>query len=820
MKHFIALLISFLVATTASGQRLNEGWEYVKGDIGGVWEAVRAKIDHRGKPEDVPVWSKVTLPHCFNATDSVDPDVAYYQGPGWYRTFVEIENPHPQGRALLHFEGAGQKTEVYVGLRLAGEHVGGYDEWTIDVTDALDEARKNAELVEKYQGRIPIIIRCDNSRDLQMMPSDLSDFNVYGGLYRYVNLKLVPALSLGLSRIDASVDVNGTEGKVAISTRLHNPTGIKRATVDIEIRDPDDKVVASHSAEIEAGRDAVEVGTVQVPQPALWSPESPNLYTCRIRLTSSAGTSEAEHPFGFRHFEFVKHGPFKLNGKRLLLRGTHRHEDHAGVAAAMTEETIIAEMEMMKEMGVNFIRLGHYQQSRIVLDACDRLGILVWEEIPWCRGGIGGEIYQQQGRRMLKNMIDQHFNHPSVIIWGLGNENDWPGDTPNFDEATIRQYMIQLNELSHQLDPGRKTAIRRCEFCKDIVDVYSPSIWAGWYRGKFTSYRDVTKKAVDSVDHFFHAEWGASNHAGRHSETPDHNLESVGGNSADEREGDASLYGGPPRVSKDGDWSETYACNLIDWHLKEQELMPYLTGTAYWPFKDFSTPIRPDNPVPYVNQKGVVERDFTKKEAFYVFQSYWTDDPMIRIYGHTWPTRWGKEGEARLVKVYSNCDEVELFVNGESLGRKKRDSQNYPAAGLRWRVKFVGGDNKVEAVGFKNGEQVKDKLRWMYETQKWSKPATMQLTTSKVADNEYQLEVLLRDKNGVPCLDSTAFVRFSITGDARLVADQGTSSSASKVQVYNGRAHIKAVLDGDRACVGVSSNGLETQLKFIGAPSG
>jgi beta-galactosidase len=108
----------------------------------------------------------------------------------------------------------------------------------------------------------------------------------------------------------------------------------------------------------------------------------------------------------------------------------------------------------------------------------------------------------------------------------------------------------------------------------------------------------------------------------------------------------------------------------------------------------------------------------------------------------------------------------------------------------------------------------------MYETQKWSKPATMQLTTSKVADNEYQLEVLLRDKNGVPCLDSTAFVRFSITGDARLVADQGTSSSASKVQVYNGRAHIKAVLDGDRACVGVSSNGLETQLKFIGAPSG
>ena len=133
--------------------------------------------------------------------------------------------------------------------------------------------------------------------------------------------------------------------------------------------------------------------------------------------------------------------------------------------------------------------------------------------------------------------------------------------------------------------------------------------------------------------------------------------------------------------------------NLIDWHLKEQEEMEWLTGTAYWPFKDFSTPLRPDNPVPFVNQKGVVERDFTKKESYFVFQSYWAEKPMVHIYGHSWTTRWGEREEGNLVKVYSNCPSAELFLNGISQGVRHRDSQNFPAAGLRWLVTFREGGN-------------------------------------------------------------------------------------------------------------------------------
>ncbi len=201
------------------------------------------------------------------------------------------------------------------------------------------------------------------------------------------------------------------------------------------------------------------------------------------------------------------------------------------------------------------------------------------------------------------------------------------------------------------------------------------------------------------------------------------NIKTGGG--ADERAGDASLIGGAARVSKDGDWSESYICNLIDWHLKEQETMPWLTGTAQWPFKDFSTPVRPDNPVPYMNQKGVVERDLTKKEAYYVFQSYWTTNPMVHIYGHSWPVRWGDEGEEKMIKVYSNCDEAELFVNGKSYGVKKRNSQDFPAAGLRWNVALNKGTNRVQVKAKKGKLVVEDEISFQYQTEKWGKPAKL-----------------------------------------------------------------------------------------------
>ncbi len=189
--------------------------------------------------------------------------------------------------------------------------------------------------------------------------------------------------------------------------------------------------------------------------------------------------------------------------KRLLLQVTHRHEDHAGVASAMSDQLMRTEMVMMKEMGVNFIRLGHYQQSRKFSNYVIAFGILVW--------GRNSVVSRWPGRQrninlrqeaMLTNMIEQHYNHASVIMGG------WEMKTIGlaiFRRSTkkIREFMKTLNDLSHQLDLSRKTAIRRCDFCKDIVDVYSPSIWAGWYRGVYTEYKKLLSQSSTKLNTSF-----------------------------------------------------------------------------------------------------------------------------------------------------------------------------------------------------------------------------------------------------------------------------------------------------------------------------
>jgi len=781
--------------------KLVTGWEYHRGSLGGPWDAWRAdpgnKID----------WTPVLVPHCFNGRDAVDPDEPYYQGHGWYRIKLKLENPFPNGRTLLHFEGAGQKSETFVYLDRVTQHIGGYDEFVVDITEAAAKTLKRQDA----KGEVPLAILCDNSRDPEMIPSSLNDFSCYGGLYRPVNLVYVPPISIERVHVDAAVQ-SGQMGKISIKARLYNPRALRQEIqIFVRVFSPEGSLIHNISPKLTVWEGERELSAFEVTIPELWSPSRPSLYRCELGLSGNDGTIAATERFGFRYFEFVKHGPFKLNGERLLLRGTQRQEDHAQLGAAMPDDLVRKEMELIKALGANFVRLGHSQQSRSVLALCDELGLLVWEEIPWSRGGLGGERYKQQARNMLCAMIDQHYNHPSVIFWGLGNENDWPGDFPEFDKNKIRAFMTELNDTAHKLDPLRKTAIRRCDFCKDIVDVYSPSIWAGWYQGKYTDYKDRSQKEMEKVDHFVHMEWGGDSHALRHSEDPDRCLAKiVSGQANDPKDLDHLLNSGQDRAATNGDWSETYVCNLFDWHLKEQETMPWLSGSAQWVFKDFATPLRADNPIPRVNQKGVVERDLTLKEGYYVFQSYWTEKPMIHIYGHSWPVRWGDPDEQKLVKVYSNCETAELFLNGVSSGVKKRNSQDFPAAGLRWLVKFKPGENHLRASGQKNGRAVVDEIRFQYQAQKWEKPARFELREKSRDSQRVTLEARLLDKADVLCLDAHDLVHFGITGDGALLDNLGTSRGARSVQLYNGRAEISLRTNGGKSIVSISSKPLPT----------
>src|SRR5690554_3203959 len=252
MKKIVSNLLVVLMLSSfpivGAGQfnhnstRLNEGWMFLRSDLGGIWEAVRPS--RPGNPETVPLWEAVTLPHSYNAWDAVDPDVNYYQGPAWYKTLLEVSNPFENGRTILHFEGAGQKTEVYIYTTKVGSHVGGYDEWTVDITDAVKEfLASDAGKEVRFEGKIPLSIRSDNSRDTEMIPSDLSDFNLYGGIYRYLNLVYTPALSLRNVYAKAVLDSNNKRGTIQISTEFYNKSQIQDAQVEISILDPDKKVV-------------------------------------------------------------------------------------------------------------------------------------------------------------------------------------------------------------------------------------------------------------------------------------------------------------------------------------------------------------------------------------------------------------------------------------------------------------------------------------------------------------------------------------------------------------------------------------------------
>ncbi len=758
--------------------KLDGEWEFHSGPISGVEEA--------WLPSRQSEWEAITLPHCFNALDACDPDKPYFRGHGWYRSRLLVRNPYANGRTILHFQGAGQTTTLWIGSTRVGTHIGGYDEFAFDITDAVAQL----SAAERATGA-PAVVLCDNSPDFDRIPSELSDFCLYGGLYRHVNLIHLPVVALDAVHILPVVHPGGA-AEVSIDARLFNPAAFSGpCEAAVEIWNPHGSTIHESAQTLAAWQGFAPLTQFRVASPDLWSPASPNLYLCRVTLSTPAGKMQIEQRFGIRHVEFVAHGVFKLNGQRVLLRGTQRHQDHAGAAAGMSDDQTREEMRMIRDMGANFIRLAHYQQDRLVLDLCDELGLMVWEELPWCRAGVGGAAFQQNATGMLTCMIEQHYNHPSIVFWGLGNEDDWPDEYPRMDQEAIRSFMTRMRDLAHRLDGSRLTAFRRCDFARDIPDVYSPSIWAGWYRGGYREYEQSLMEERNRVSRFIHIEWGADSHAGRHSEDPDSVLRHIPTAEGTDERGLAYLNtGGEPRVSADGDWSETYACNLFDWHLKTQENLDWLSGSAQWIFKDFASPLRGENGIPYVNQKGVVERDLKRKESYYVFQSYWSDKPMAHIYGHSWPIRWGRQGQLRKVHVYSNCDYAELFLNGVSQGTKERDSQNFPAAGLRWDVAFAPGSNHLRVEARKGNTTITDEISLTYQSEPWGKPATLRVFEKERDGNRITVEVKLFDAQGVLCLDARDFVRFSLAGTGRLIDNLGTTRGSRERQLANGRAEI------------------------------
>ena len=546
------------------------------------------------------------------------------------------------------------------------------------------------------------------------------------------------------------------------------------------------------------------------------SRQTPHLYECRVTLTGTAGrVYVAARTFGIRHTEFVEHGPFKLNGERLLLRGTHRHEDHAGYAAAMPDDLLDQEMQLIKDMGANFIRLAHYQQSRRVLELCDRLGLLVWEEIPWCRGGIGDDTFKEMGRRTLRNMIAQHYNHPSVLLWGLGNEDDWPTEYPEINQQDIRAYLQELNDLC---TPARSIAHRPPSAAATSRATFPTSTRP---RSGPAGIAEPTPSTRSPSRPSASASSISSTSSGEPTATPAatpriptrssrRSPPATAPTSAASPTSTPAATPASPRTATGPRPTPAISSTGIS---KCRRRCPGSPDRAQWIFKDFTTPLRVENPVPRINQKGVIERDMTKKESYYVFQSYWTDVPMVHIYGHTWPIRWGDAGEQKMVKVYSNCETAELFVNGKSSGVKHRDSQDFPAAGLRWMTPFASGQNTLRVVATKGGKTVTDEIELPLSDRDLGHACEIKLTEKSrqtvAGDETVTVEAKLYDAKGVLCLDARNRLRFSIAGIGTLIDNRGTSKGSRVVEMYNGRAEISLTRKDGGSVVAVSTAGIK-----------
>ncbi|MCZ8516254.1 hypothetical protein O9H85_28440 [Paenibacillus filicis] len=265
-------------------QRLNDNWEHYCGSLGGPWEVWRA--DKLKNHYNVP-WQGVELPHSYNGLDVMDPDGKYFQGQGWYRTKLAVNNPYPNGRTLLHFEGAGQRTDVYVYTNKVDSHLGGYDEFTVDITEAAEQARG----IERYNGLIPVAVACDNSRELETIPSDASDFNLYGGIYRYLNLVYVPAVSL--AQVHVETDTSALEAgqgtcRVKVRASLYNPGALgDSVSLTVRITDREGKVIGESKVSCLPWQGEKELAVYELSSPQLWTTNAPYLYGCSVTL---AGT--------------------------------------------------------------------------------------------------------------------------------------------------------------------------------------------------------------------------------------------------------------------------------------------------------------------------------------------------------------------------------------------------------------------------------------------------------------------------------------------------------------------------------------------------
>ncbi|MFC1518581.1 glycoside hydrolase family 2 TIM barrel-domain containing protein [Pseudomonadota bacterium] len=756
----------------AQTQSFNQDWQYLESNVTTLSEAISQQS-----------WQLVSIPHTWNSTDTVDSTPGYRRDASWYRKSLTLaKNANTQNRYVLHFEAVNMQAQVYVNGQKAFEHIGGYIGFDVDITPYLNAIGNN-----------DILVRASNEYNRDLIPSQKSDFFIHGGITRDVWLKTLPLNYIENMQIDTpEVSEKSAQTEVTLEFDVKEKQNV---TLTYALTDPANEKVTELSQDVRLmpGKQIVTNKLALIDNPQLWSPDTPNLYQLTVTLSDNGKLLQTmEHEIGYRWFEMRPNKGFFVNGEKMLIRGTHRHEEHAGLGAALPNQLHYKDMQQIKDMGANFVRLGHYPQDPEVYKAANKLGLVIWDELPWCRGGIGGEVWKSNTEALLKAQIKQNRNEPSIAFWSLGNEMYWEEDFEGGgNPELITPYLQKLNQIAKNLDPSRITTIRKYYPGAEVVDAFSPSIWAGWYGGAYGQYSDAIKSAMKKYPTFLHMEYGASSHVGRHTESP---ITKEGMLDAQVSVDEAMNQAVVKSVAKDSDWNENYAVDLFDWHTIVSESTENFAGNAQWAFKDFGTPLRPENPIPYMNQKGLVDRNGNPKDAYYVFASHWSKKPFCYIESKTWTHRNGpKEGQQ--VDVFCNTQTAELMLNGKSLGIKKRDKSVFPAGGLFWQVPFKNGDNTLKAVGrTDSGVEVIDVLNVNYLIGQHGPIEKIKLSARDLPNGNKLIEAEAIDVEGNRVVDyNKRSYFFNMTSHGKLLENQGTPTGSSIIDMASGYAAIEFI---------------------------
>lgn len=595
-------------------------------------------------------FTKVNLPHTWNNLDGQDGGGDYLRKECIYKKELEISKNGE--KVYIEFLGANHMATVSFNGKCLGEHKGGFSTFRFDITELIQD--KNT-----------IEVKVNNGSDLPIYPQQ-ADFTFFGGLYRGVNIIQVAKthFDLELNGSDAifiTPSVNGNEAIINIKAHIK---GEMNGNVKFTVLDNKNNVVKDITENV---TNLVETN-LTINNPNLWNGRiSPYLYTLKAEILNGDKVCDNKNiNFGIRSYKVDSEKGFILNGEDYCLRGVSRHQDKFNKGWALDNYDHSLDMELIKEVGANTIRLAHYQHSQFFYDLCDYNGMVIWAEIPFITIFMESDEAKQNTLSQMRELVLQNYNHPSICFWGISNEITIGGEK---DE--LLQNQIELNALVKELDSTRPTTLANVSFVETsssqntVTDIVAYNHYFGWYGGELTDNEQWIDK--------FHSEYknipiGISEYGA---------------------EGILGLHTDEPEMR---DYTEEYHACYHEHMLKIFEERPFIWGTYQWNMFDFAADARDEGGVAGRNNKGLVTYDRgIKKDAFYLYKAYWNkNDKFLHIAGRRY---FDRHNEKINIRVYSNLNEITLFVNDEKIDTKKGEK-----VFVFENISLKDGLNKIKAI--------------------------------------------------------------------------------------------------------------------------